>query len=331
MHRPTFRQLQIFSTVAKHHSFTRAAEELFLTQSSVSTQLKQLTELIGHPLWEQIGKKIFLTPVGERVFLLGKELDQNWKSFEDDMAMINNPNQGKIVVSCVNTCQYFIPRIIGLFYQQYPNIEIVFKVFNRRRIMDRISQNLDDLYIMDYISDDIDVRAVPFVDNPLVVLAHPSHPLAKQHNIELKAIEHELFLVREPGSGTRRETDLFFAANHINNPVSIEMGSNEAIKQGILGGLGISVLSLYTSVLEIKLGILTMLDIKGFPVMKKWNIAYPNGKVLKPVVRTFLEFLKNDGRTIASSIIENVPLTTSRKTPKKSIRKLTPTPELIPE
>jgi len=308
MKKPKFRQLQIFAAISRHSSFTRASEELFLTQSSVSSQMKQLTDQIGFPLIEQIGKKITITDVGRKVLALYAEYENSWFKFTEEMSDLADTDKGTISVSCVNTCQYFFPRVLGSFYQQYPEINISFKVYNRQQIMKRITDNIDDLYIMDYISEELDIKAVPFIDNPLVLISRPDHKFANQKNIPLVSLADEMFVVREPGSGTRREVDLFFDVEDITIKSKIELGSNEAMKQGIMGGLGIGVISLYAAALELKLGLLTNLDVEKFPLIRKWNIAYPNGKVIRPVVRTFLDFLKSEGRTISIDVLDNAEI-----------------------
>ena len=314
MKKPKFRQLQIFEAIARHSSFTRASEELFLTQSSVSSQMKQLTEQIGFPLIEQVGKKISITDVGRKVIGLYSEYEISWCKFTEEMSDLTDAGRGTISVSCVNTCQYFFPRVLGSFYQRYPETNISFKVYNRQQVMKRISDNVDDLYIMDYISEDLDVKAVPFIDNALVIISRPDHQFVGKKNIPLTALANEMFVVREPGSGTRREVDLFFDTEKIKLKSKMELGSNEAIKQGIIGGLGIGVISLYAVALELKLGLLSSLDVEKFPLMRKWNIAYPNGKVIRPVVRTFLDFLKSEGRTIAINVLDDSEIAQSKVT-----------------
>ena len=330
MRRATLRQLQIFSAVARNKSFTRAAESLFLTQSSVSTQIKQLTEAIGYPLIEQIGKKIILTQVGERVSQLYDDMDRDWHRFEEDMSALTSPSKGVINVAGVNTCQYFFPRVLGSFYDHYSDINISLKVFNRQQVLERIAANADDLYIMGLIPEELELKAVPFVDNPLVVVAHPDHPLANQKNIPLSALENEKFIAREPGSGTRREISQYLEEHNVSINSQIELGSNEAVKQGIIGGLGVSILSTYAVALELRLGMLTTLDMEGFPRMRRWHIAYHSGKVITPVVRTFIDFLKDEGRKIAGSALESAHVNdsvamvekqfTDKKTPRSSDR-----------
>lgn len=304
MRRSTLRQLQIFAAVAKHRSFTRAAEELFLTQSSVSTQLKHLKELVGYPLIEQIGKKITITPIGMRTLQLYTDLDIRWRDYEKDIAQLTNPEQGEISISAVKSCQYFLPRIIGIFCQTYPYINISLKVVNREDINQRISKNLDDFYITGIPPSELDLKTVPFIENPLLIIAPPGHHLAHETRLPIKILENEKFLVREPGSGTRCEANDFFDRHDLTVDAQIELGSNEAIKQGVMGGLGISIISLYGVALELRLGLLTSLDIEGFPLQRNWNIVYPAGKALTPSTRTFIDFLKADGKTIAREGID---------------------------
>jgi len=320
MRRATIRQLQIFSAVAHNKNFTRAAEELFLTQSSVSAQIKQLTDFIGHPLIEQIGKKITITPVGERLVELYNNLDNDWREFEENLSSLTSPSEGVINVAGVNTCQYFFPRVLGSFYNRYSEIYVSLKLFNRQQVLERIANNTDDLYLMGFMPEDLDLKAVHFVDNPLVIVAHPDHPLATQKNIPLSELVTERFIEREPGSGTRGEIDRYFEEQNLTLTSQIELGSNEAIKQGIIGGLGISIVSLYAVALELRLGMLTTLDVQGFPRIRQWNIAYPAGKVITPVIRTFIDFLKEDGRKIAGSALDSEHVTESLAMVKKQFK-----------
>lgn len=317
MRRSTFRQLQIFAAVERNKSFTRAAEELFVTQSTVSAQIKQLSEFIGLPLVEQIGKKIEITEVGKRVAQFYQDLDSAWQSLENDINALTSPSKGNINVTGVYTCQYFFPRVIGAFKQLYPEISVSLKLYNRQQVLDRIGENRDDLYILGSYEEDLDLKTMPFIDNPLIVVAPKNHPLAMNSNIALDALSDETFIIREPGSSTRGELKKAHEQQHIKFKSSIELGSNEAIKQGILGGLGISVLSLYAVAHELRLGVLTALDVQGFPRMRLWNIAYHSGKVITPPVRTFLDFLLEDGRKIARSALEYPHIPESIRTVKK--------------
>jgi len=304
LRRSTLRQLQIFAAVARHKSFTRAAEELFLTQSSVSTQLKHLKELVGYPLVEQIGKKISITPIGMRTLQLYTELDIKWRDYESDIAQLTNPERGEIYVSAVKSCQYFLPRIIGIFSQTYPNIRISLNVVNREDILKRISKNKDDFYILGSVPEELELKVVPLLENPMLVIAPADHHLAHENTLSVKILQNEKFIVREPGSGTRIETNEFFDRHGLSIDTQIELGSNEAIKQGVMGGLGISLISLYGVTLELRLGLLRPLNIEGFPLMRSWNIAYPSGKTITPTTDTFINFLKKEGRQIANDGLE---------------------------
>ena len=260
---------------------------------------------------EQVGKKIILTQVGERVAQLYDDVDRDWHRFEEDMTILASPSKGVINVAGVNTCQYFFPRVLGAFYNQFSDIYISLKVFNRQQVLERVAANKDDLYIMGYIPEELELKAVSFVENPLVVVAHPDHPLAGEKNIPLKTLANERFIAREPGSGTRREISKFLDEYNLSINSQIELGSNEAVKQGIIGGLGISILSLYAVALELRLGMLTTLDVEGFPRMRQWHIAYHSGKAITPVVRTFIDYLKDEGRKIAGSALDSAHVTDS--------------------
>ena len=296
MRRPTFRQLQIFNSVAKHLSFTRAAEELFLTQSTVSSQMKDLTEAIGSQLVEVVGKKIFLTPLGERLQALYNTFDAEWEKFEYELLESKQLKFGSLKLTAINTAQYFMPRILGQFSNLHPELSVSLKVTNRQDVVSRIFDNIDDLYILGSLPDDIELKAVPLSDNPLVVVAHPNHPLAKKKNIPLKQFEKESFITREVGSGTRKMVDAFFLENKIKVKPRIELGGNEAIKQGIMGGFGISILSAYTIRSEIQAGNLVVLNFEKFPMLKTWYIAYLASKQLSPAARAFLDYTKEIGR-----------------------------------
>lgn len=302
---PTLRQLEVFAAIARHKSFTRAAEELYLTQSSVSNQFKQLTELIGFPLIEQIGKKIYITEIGSRVLDQYVLVSDNWRDFEKDILYKTDPHRGTVFVSGVDTSQYFFPRSLGRFTKQYPNINVVVSVESRQSLIERIYNNKDHLYIVGQVPNDADLKVIPFLPNPLVLVARPNHPLRHERNIEPTQLKDEIFITREHGSGTALAVKEFLSSNDMTFKTKIEMGSNEGIKQAIMGGLGVSILSKWVINLELQMGLLVTLDVKGFPVNKDWYVGYPFGKELPPVARTFLDFLKDEGRDITSGSLDN--------------------------
>ncbi|AFY31240.1 LysR family transcriptional regulator [Calothrix sp. PCC 7507] len=289
MNQATLHQLKVFEAAARHSSFTRAAEELFLTQPTVSMQIKQLTKSVGLPLFEQVGKRLYLTEAGRELFATCRQIFETIAQFEMKVADLKGLKQGQLRLAAITTAKYFIPRLLGPFCQLYPGIEISLQVTNHEGILDRMSNNLDDLYIMSQVPENMDVNCQPFLDNPLVVFAPVNHPLAKEKNIPIQRLAEEPFIMREPGSGTRRAVQSLFDQEGISVKVKLELGSNEAIKQAIAGGLGISVLSLHTLIAESSE--VTILDVEHFPIKRTWYMVHPSGKQLSIVARTYFEYL----------------------------------------
>ncbi|QIR38042.1 LysR family transcriptional regulator [Tolypothrix sp. PCC 7910] len=291
MNQATLHQLKVFEAAARHGSFTRAAEELFLTQPTVSMQIKQLTKSVGLPLFEQVGKRLYLTEAGRELFATCRQIFETIAQFEMKVADLKGLKQGQLKLAVITTAKYFIPRLLGPFCQLYPGIDISLQVTNHERILERMINNLDDLYIMSQVPENIDVNCQPFLDNPLVVFAPVNHPLAKEKNIPIERLAQEAFIMREPGSGTRRAVQSLFDQHELTVKVKLELGSNEAIKQAIAGGLGISVLSRHT--LTSDYSEFSILDVQHFPIKRTWYIVYPSGKQLSIVARTYYDYLIN--------------------------------------
>ena len=303
MKQATLHQLQIFEAIAQHGSFTRAAEELFLTQPTVSQQMKQLTKAIGVPLYEQIGKRIYLTDAGKAVLEVGRDISQRFNDLEMTLADIKGLKQGNLKLAAITTAKYFVPRILGTFRQRYPGINISLQIANRQQILDRLSDNLDDLYFIGQPPEDLEINLRHFLDNPLVVIAPRNHPLAQEKLISLERLIEEPLIMRESGSGTRMAVEGFFAENRLKMKVEMEIGSNEAIKQAIVGGLGLSVLSRHSLALEGPQGPLVVLDVEGFPIQKHWYVIYPRSKQLSIVAQTFLDYLLTEGKESAQNFL----------------------------
>ncbi|MBE9052712.1 LysR family transcriptional regulator [Nostocales cyanobacterium LEGE 11386] len=289
MNQATLHQLKVFEAAARHSSFTRAAEELFLTQPTVSMQIKQLTKSVGLPLFEQVGKRLFLTEAGRELFATCRQIFETIAQFEMTVADLKGLKQGQLRLAVITTAKYFIPRLLGPFCQLYPGIEISLQVTNHERILERMSNNMDDLYIMSQVPDHLDVSYQPFLDNPLVVFAPVNHPLAKEKNISIQRLTNEPFIMREPGSGTRQAVQQLFEEHGVKVKVKLELGSNEAIKQAIAGGLGISVLSRHTLMPDSTE--FSILDVEHFPIQRTWYMVHPSGKQLSIVARTYYEYL----------------------------------------
>ncbi len=303
MKQATLHQLKVFEAVARHSSFTRAAEELFLTQPTISMQVKQLAKAVGMPLFEQIGKRVYLTDAGRELIATCQEIFEKLSQFESAVANLKGLKQGYLRLAVITTAKYVIPRLLGPFCQRYPEIDVSLKVTNHERVLERLADNRDDLYIMSQLPEDLNVSSDPFLENPLVVLAPRHHPLAQEKKISVKRLAQEPFIMREPGSGTRKAVQKLFEAHGVTAKVKLDLGSNEAIKQAIAGGLGISVLSRHTLALEGTTNQLTILDVEDFPIQHYWYVVYPTGKQLSVIARTFLEYLLNEGKGVTEQTI----------------------------
>lgn len=286
----TLHQLKVFETTARLGSFTKAAEELEITQPTVSSQVKQLTKTVGLSLFEQIGKQLYLTEAGKALLATCQDVFTQLDNFEMKIADFKGTKEGKLRLSVITTAAYFIPRILGSFCQLYPDIDVSLQVINHQQIQERMLNNQDDLYIMSQPPEEIDLKSQPFIDNPLVVIARKDHPLAKLQQIPLESLQSCPFIMRESGSGTRKAVQDLFNKENIKVQVRLELGSNEAIKQAILGGLGISVLSKHTLTSACHHD-LTILDIQNFPIPRHWYISHLAGKQLSVIAQTFLDFL----------------------------------------
>jgi DNA-binding transcriptional LysR family regulator len=293
MRHSTLRQLELFEAIARLGSFTRAAEELFLTQPTVSMQIKKLSDTVGMPLFEQVGKKIYLTDIGHELNRTCRGISEHLSNFEMIAADMKGLKTGKLRLAVVTTAKYFAPRLLGTFCQKYPGVDVSLIVTNRERVLDRLANNMDDLYILGLPPADADVVEEAFLENYLVVVAPANHPLSKKKKIPIELLCREPFLLREKGSGTRIATERLFEEAGYKINVRMELGSNEAIKQAVIGGLGISVLSRHTLELDAPSNQLVILDVQGFPIKRHWYFAYPAGKQLSIIARTFIDHLRH--------------------------------------
>lgn len=300
MKNATLHQLKVFEAVARHASFTRAAEELFLTQPTVSMQVKQLSKAVGLPLFEQVGKRLYLTEAGKELYTTCREIFDRLSQFETSIANLKGLKQGTLRLAVVTTAKYVIPRLLGPFCERHPGIDVSITVTNHERLLENLNDNRDDLYILSQPPEDLDVAIHPFLENPLVVLARRNHPLAHEKQISIKRISEETFIMREPGSGTRKATQKVFDEQGLVLKVKLDLGSNEAIKQAVAGGLGVSVLSIHTLALEGTDSPLTILDVEGFPIERYWYIVHPAGKQLSVIAQAFFDYLITEGKAVAA-------------------------------
>lgn len=287
----TLHQLRIFLAVARHCSFARAAEELHLSPPTLSLQVKQLAETVGQPLFEQLGKKIFLTAAGRTLADACADIEGRMERLSQDLAALQGVEKGSLKLAILTTVKYTVPKLLGGFCAAHPGIEVAMVVGNRENLLQRLAQNQDDLYIMGQPPEHMEVVSEAFANNPLVLVAPPSHPLVGQTGVSPLRLKNEPFILREPGSGTRLTAERFFAGHGITLKNRLEVGSNEAIKQTVAGGLGLAVLSATTVVSELALGELVMLDVVGFPLIRRWHVVYPKGKKLSAAAVAFKAWL----------------------------------------
>ena len=306
MKNATFRQLKVFDAVARHLNLTRAAEELYTTQPTVSIQLKQLTEIVGQPLIEQIGKRLYLTDTGSELVKTCREMFAALDNFEMLVSDMRGIKAGKLRLSVITTDKYFVPRLLGRFNHLYPGIDVSLNVVNRERMLQRVSENLDDIYVLGRPPEHMEMQLEPFMENPLVVLAEIAHPLAKARAITAERLAEEQFLMREPGSGTRMATEQFFKERGLDCKIKMELGSNEAIKQAVVGGLGVAVLSAHTLALERHADELAILDVEGFPMRRNWYLAYPKDKTLSVVAQAFLDFMHAESKAHSDKYLQGI-------------------------
>ncbi len=300
----TLRQMQIFEAVVRLGSYTRAAEELHLSQPTVSMQVKKLGESIGYPLLEKLGNQIHTTTVGHEVYTSAKNILANVVSLGETAAELEGIVKGPLRLAVITTAKYFMPHLLGAFISLHPQVKPILKVTNRSRVLERLKSNEDDLLIMGQVPVELDVEAYPFIDNELVVVASTHHPLTQYSSITLKQLSEERFLVREVGSGTRLAVDRLFEEQGLKVQPYMELGSSEAIKQAVMAGLGISVLSRHNLRLELAGNHIAVLDVKSFPLFYRWYAVHLKGKKLSLVSRTFLDFLLQQGKTMLQKIPE---------------------------
>lgn len=311
----TLPQLAVFESVARLGSFTRAAEELHMAQPTVSVQAKKLAETVGLPLLEQVGKKIHLTGAGRELQAACDDIFRRLEQLDARLAAMRGLEAGTLRLAVTTTAKYFAPRLLGEFCHEHPGLEVALALLNRQSLLQRLADNLDDLYLFSNPPADIEVVTHPIMPNPMVVVARADHPLATKSGLPFAAIAGEPMLVREPGSGTRMVLEDVFEQQGATPRVRMELGSNEAIKQAILGDLGISILSRHALDADYRREGLAILDVKGFPVERQWYAVYPAGRQLSPAAARFVEFLKDAaGREPGATVARPArPVRTTRR------------------
>ncbi|WP_372885243.1 LysR substrate-binding domain-containing protein [Shimia sp.] len=301
---PTLQQMRLFEAVARHRSITRAAQEVNLTQPSVSMQVKTLEDKIGLPLTEQIGKRLYLTPVGEEVAAASRDILGRLGEMVATLEDMHREVAGPLSVAVVSTAKYFLPQLLGDFKRRYPKVEPRLQIANRETMLARIAENADDLYIMGQPPEEKPVVATPFLENVIAFVARSDHPLADRKGISLARVARESIIGRESGSGTRKAVEQRCREAGVALSTQMEFDDSEAIKQGVVSGLGVAYLSLHSLRLELAAGEIAVLDVEGFPLRRRWYAVHRKGKRLTNAARSFLDFLQqeNAGANAGSAI-----------------------------
>ncbi|MGT2510774.1 LysR substrate-binding domain-containing protein [Cupriavidus basilensis] len=296
------RQLKVFETVARHLSFSRAAEELHLTQPAVSTQVRQLEGHVGLPLFEQLGKKIYLTPAGIEMLHYSRSIMQQFREAEDAMSQLKGISGGRLNVAVISAGDYFFPRLLAEFMQRHAGVTLNLAVHNREELLHQLAGNLTDLAVMVRPPEGMDTISESFAPHPYVIVAAPNHRLVGERNIPLAALADEAFVAREKGSDTWNSMQEGFAGRLSNLRIAMEIKSTETIKQAVIANMGIAFLSAHTVGLELQTGNLAVLDIEGFPVMLNWYVVHRKNKRLPPVALAFKHFLMEEGASLIQRI-----------------------------
>ncbi len=301
----TLRQLQVFEAAARLGGYTRAAETLHLSQPAVSMQIRQLEEQAGMPLFDQIGKKVHLTDAGRALYRHAQDILAQVQEAQLELEEMRGVRRGQLNITIASTANYFAPKLLAAFCQRHPEVKVSLDVSNREHILALLNETDKDLAIMGRPPEASDLVAHPFMENPLVVIASPTHPLAHERHIPLARLAEESFISRETGSGTRMAAERFFDEAGTKLSTAMEMSSNEAIKQAVQAGLGLGVVSIHTLEMELLLDRLVILDVEGFPILRHWYVVHRQGKRFSAVAQAFLGFVMSEAETLFAPPLRN--------------------------
>ncbi len=295
----TFRQLRLVLALADTGSISAAARATHVTQPTASMQLREAANAVGMPLYEVIGKRVHLTEAGKELARTARAMSAEWEAFEQKIDGLRGLTRGRLKVAVVSTAKYFVPRLLGSFCATHPAIDISLEVLNRDGVVSRLADNLDDLYIMSMPPTDFDLEDQVFMPNPLVVIAAGKKAASKRTTtdkpIDLSDLADSRFILREPGSGTRMATDAHFRRLGFNPELKLELGSNEAIREAVAGGLGVAVISKHALKGQASTGVVE-LNVRGFPLQSQWHVVHHKGKQLSPIAQIFRDHLLRSSR-----------------------------------
>ncbi|MCU4677028.1 LysR family transcriptional regulator [Catenovulum sp. 2E275] len=304
--RLTFRQLQVFHAVFKLQSYTKAGDLLGLTQPAVSSQIRQLEQALGQPLFEYVGRRLFCTSAGKRLAQSVDSIFSELKLLQSDFAALKGQVAGELKLLAVSTAQYVVPHLLREFRDLYPQIALSVTVVNRATALQRLASNSDDLVIMGMVPNDKPFTALPFLDNELVPVAPAEHALFAYKKVTATDFLNSQLLVREPGSGSRLALEKHCQQHRLKVAPAMELGSNEAIKHAVIAGLGVAVLPKLSVLLELELGKLKIVNVDTFPLNHNWSVVYPQTKYLTPAMQAFLFFVEHNAQSFIQKLTGNL-------------------------
>ena len=296
--RMTLRQLRVFRAVCDNRSYSRAAEEMALSQPAVSLQIRQLEELVGQPLFEYSGRKLHLTEAAEALKRTGEDIFGRLESLDMQLSTLQGSLQGQLKLAVESSAQYFAPHLFAAFRQRHPEVSLELVVVNHTQALQRLSTNRDDLLIISQVPSELELEFLPFLDNSIIAVAPPSHPLCQREQLTLQDLTPWPLLIREPGSGTRRAIERYCDQKHAHFGQTIELGSLEAQREGVLAGLGLALLPRHAVRRELADGLLRELSVDELPLRRSWCLVHPRGKYLSPVAQTFFAFMRTERQQI---------------------------------
>lgn len=292
--RLTFRQLQVFKAVYDLKSYSRAGELLGLTQPAVSSQMRHLEQALGTPMFEYVGRQLYCTAAGEEMALCVSAVFQELAQVQDRLAALEGRVAGDLKLVAVSTAQYVVPYLLGAFLQLNPQVNVSVAVVNRATALQRLNDNSDDLAIMGMVPTERPLSSLPFLDNELVPVVPAGHPLLQKGRVTAQHFLDSQLLVREPGSGSRLALELYCQQHRLKLSPSMELGSNDAVKHGVLAELGVAVIPRLSVVSELKLGALQVPPIVGFPLRRSWCVVYPQARHPTPAMRAFIDYVQQN-------------------------------------
>jgi DNA-binding transcriptional LysR family regulator len=295
MRNVTFRQLQIFVAVAERLSLARVAEQMHLTPSAVSFQIKQVEEQTGFALFERIGRSVALTDAGVVLLSYARVVLRSLRDADLAMLALKGLTGGRIKVGVVSTAKYIAPHMIARFRAHFPDVAVLLRDANRRNILDMLTKGEIDLAIMGQPPEGAEVIAERFAAHPSVIVAPPTHPWRDEPRIPAGLLASEWFVIREEGSGTRALANQFFRSAGFSPRIALESSSNETIKQSVIAGMGLALISQHTISLELALGLLATLAVEDFPLMRSWFVAHRKSLPLLPIQARLRDFLVEQG------------------------------------